>query len=300
MNNNLPNLYDAFGLDRNDDSEALGISLSARDLRLEQMGIAENDPRRTQTVQAFAVLADPAKRATYDAQIDSGIPLTWAQIQHLGNFGSLPTHQPFSAPSSPHQAQPQQQWSTNPDQGYVYGNPTMDHTAQGYNPINDQVNSSMFAGQPFASAPATKGFSGSTPQRPAAGTRLGMAIMDMFFAGIIGAIIAGIFSFGSDFLFGIITFLFTIVYIIGGETVLGSTPAKLLMGYETRDVTTGAKLSAGASLKRNWWKLIGVTGIGSIISFIMAAVYGSSINPGNDMRGAHDRLANAEIVKKNS
>ncbi|MDO5372788.1 MAG: hypothetical protein Q4F10_04990 [Corynebacterium glutamicum] len=69
MNTNLPNLYTAFDLDRSESSEALGVSLSARDLRLEQMGIAHDDPRRAQTVQAFAVLADPAKRATYDAQL---------------------------------------------------------------------------------------------------------------------------------------------------------------------------------------------------------------------------------------
>ena len=41
-----------------------------------------------------------------------------------------------------------------------------------------------------------------------------------------------------------------------------------------------------------------VPGVGGIVSFIMAIVYGSSIKPENEMRGIHDRLANAEVVKK--
>lgn len=53
MNTNLPNLYSAFDLDRTDDTDALGLVLSARDLRLEQMGITPDDPRRAQTVMAW-------------------------------------------------------------------------------------------------------------------------------------------------------------------------------------------------------------------------------------------------------
>ncbi|BAU95075.1 hypothetical protein N24_0813 [Corynebacterium suranareeae] len=295
MNTNLPNLYDAFGLDRSESSEALGISLSARDLRLEQMGISQEDPRRTQTVQAFAVLADPAKRATYDAQIDAGTPLTWAQIQHLGNFGTLSN----SAPPQQPQPQPSQQW--NSGQTYAFGDPTMDYQPQqNYDPMQHQVNSSMYGQQPFASAPAHMYNSNQVFNRPPSSTRLWMAVLDMFFASVAGSIVAGIFSFGSETLFGIIMFLFTIVYIVGSETVFGSTPAKKIMGYETRDVDTQSKLSAGASVKRNWWKLIGFTGIGFVVSLVMAAIYGSSINENNQMRGSHDRLANAEVVKKNS
>lgn len=297
MNTNLPNLYNAFGLDRNESSEALGISLSARDLRLEQMGIASDDPRRAQTVQAFAVLADPAKRATYDAQLESGVPLTWAQIQHLGNFGTLPstpTAQPFAAP----QPEPQQQW--NSGQNYAYGNPTMDYqTQQNYNPLQDQTQASMY-GQPFATTPAPMYNSNQVLNRPTAGTRLWMAILDSIFASIAGGIVAGIFGFGSEFLTSVIMILVLIVYIVGSESFLGSTPAKKIMGYETRDVDTHSKLSAGAAAKRNWWKLISFTGVGFVVSFVMAIVYGSSINESNQMRGMHDRMANAEVVKKNT
>ncbi|GAV96468.1 hypothetical protein CS176_0698 [Corynebacterium glutamicum] len=301
MNTNLPNLYTAFDLDRSESSEALGVSLSARDLRLEQMGIAHDDPRRAQTVQAFAVLADPAKRATYDAQLEAGVPLTWAQIQHLGNFGTLPstpTAQPFAAPQPEPSPEPQQQW--NSGQNYAYGNPTMDYqTQQSYNPMQDQTQASMFA-QPFANTPAPMYNSNQVFNRPTAGTRLWMAILDSIFAGIAGGIVAGIFGFGSEFLTSVIMILVLIVYIVGSESFLGSTPAKKIMGYETRDVDTHSKLSAGAAAKRNWWKLISFTGIGSVVSFVMAIVYGSSINESNQMRGMHDRLANAEVVKKNT
>ncbi|ANE03349.1 RDD family protein [Corynebacterium crudilactis] len=300
MNTNLPDLYNAFGLDRSETSEALGISLSARDLRLEQMGIPQEDPRRAQTVQAFAVLADPAKRATYDAQLATGVPLTWAQIQHLGNFGTLPNSQPFASPQPPQPAaEPQQQW--NSGQTYAYGDPTMDYNAQhSYNPLQDQTQASMYGQQPFSSVPAQQMYGAQTFNRPTASTRLWMAIVDGIIASIAGSIVAGIFGFGSEFLTAIIVALFTIFYIVGSESLLGATPVKKIMGYETRDVDTHARLSAGAAAKRNWWKLISVTGIGTVVSFIMAAVYGSSINENNQMRGAHDRLANAEVVKKNA
>lgn len=306
MNTHLPNLYDAFALDRSESSEALGISLSARDLRLEQMGIAQSDPRRTQTVQAFAVLADPAKRATYDAKIDSGVALTWAQIQHLGNFGTVPDAQPFASPEPPQQPQQTQQQPWNNGQTYTYGNPgnpanpTADYTNQyNYNPLHGQAGfNQAFSNQPMPTY--NSAMSPMAQQRPTASTRLWMAFLDMIIAGIAGSAIAGIFSFGSEFLATIILILFAIVYIVGSETMWGSTPAKKIMGYETRDVNTHARLSAGASLKRNWWKFFGVTGVATFVSFIMAAIYGSSINEANEMRGTHDRLANAEVVKKNA
>ncbi|MFP7364987.1 RDD family protein [Corynebacterium callunae] len=302
MNTNIPNLYTAFGLDRKDDSEALGLSLSARDLRLEQMGIAQNDPRRTQTVQAFAVLADPQKRATYDAKLDAGIPLTWGQIQHLGNFGTLPADNPSASSSQPF-AQPQESAWQPPNSGYVYGDPTVNTASPSYNPFETQAQSSMYGQSAFSATPApfaTHNFGMELSQeRPAASTRLWMAILDLFIATIAGSIVAGIFGFGNDNLMAIIGFLFVIVYVVGAESVWGATPAKKIMGYEVRDVTTHSRLSAGAAAKRNWWKLISIVpGIGSLVSFVMAIIYGNSIKPEDDMRGIHDRMANAEVVKK--
>ncbi|MCK2201065.1 RDD family protein [Corynebacterium callunae] len=298
MNTNIPNLYTAFGLDRNEDSNALALSLSARDLRLEQMGIPQNDPRRTQTVQAFSVLADPQKRATYDAKLDLGIPLTWGQIQHLGNFGTLPAD--TAAPRNPQPfAQPQA--TTN---GYVFGDPTVQAAGQAFNPLDNQVHSAMYGQTPFSPTPASfagqsYGMMNSTSERPTSSTRLLMAILDMFIAGFVGSMVMGFFAYVNESLMFIVGVLFMAFYIIGAESVWGATPAKKLMGYEVRDVTTHSRLSAGAAAKRNWWKVISVVpGVGGIVSFIMAIVYGSSIKPENEMRGIHDRLANAEVVKK--
>lgn len=300
MNTNLPNLYTAFDLDRSDDSEALGVVLSARDLRLEQMGITPNDPRRAQTVMAFSVLNDPAKRALYDEKLNAGLPLTWEQIQHLGNFGTIP-----EAPAAPTWQQTWQQQSTPPPSqqqnfGYNYGDPTTASAQGGYNPFNEQVNSSM-AGSAFSGHAPMSHFSGATPampvERPTAGARLGMAWLDLIIfsigSGILVALL-GLNEFGA-FVLGA---LLMVAYIVGFESIMGATPAKKFFGYEVRDVNTHSRLSAGASAKRNWWKFLNIIPPASIITLIMAGVYGNQINEANQMRGGHDKLANAEVVKK--
>lgn len=306
MTTNLPNLYTAFDLDRSDDSEALGVVLSARDLRLEQMGITPNDPRRAQTVMAFSVLNDPAKRALYDEKLNAGLPLTWEQIQHLGNFGTIP-----EAPAAPTWQQTWQQQSTPPPRqaqqssppqnfGYNYGDPTTAPTHGAYNPFNEQVNSSI-SGTAFSGHAPMSHFSGATPamnvERPTAGARLGMAWLDLIIfsigSGILVALL-GLNEFGA-FVLGA---LLMVAYIVGFESVMGATPAKKFFGYEVRDVTTHSRLSAGASMKRNWWKFLSIIPPASIVTLVMAGVYGNQINEENQMRGGHDKLANAEVVKK--
>lgn len=313
MNTNLPDLYSAFDLDRRDESEELGLVLSARDLRLEQMGVPDTDPRRLQTVMAFAVLADPNKRAIYDEKINAGAALTWDQIRHLGNFGSLDTSE-IPAPRLGAATQPPQQptfdnpFATEPQQapqppvenyGYTYGNPTA-------NPVQNHfagnVNASMFGASGLSSAPATHesyGLSPSGGDRPTSKTRLKMAVVDYFIALMGAGIIVAPLGAGeapSWILMGVVM----IAYVVGFESLTGGTLGKKIFGYEVRDVTTGSRLSAGAAFKRNWWKFVmAVPGIGGVVSLIMAAIYGSSINPSNQMRGIHDKMVNAEVVKKN-
>lgn len=288
MDTNLPNLYTAFGLDRSDDCDALGIVLSARDLRLEQMGVTPDDPRRSQTVMAFAVLNNPAKRALYDEKIDAGIPLSWDQIQHLSNFGTIP------ATPEPPTPQPWQQTTS-----YTYGEPTTAFSGNTYNPFDNQVQSSM-SGSAFTAGSPMVPFGGGNamgPQRPTAGTRLGMAWLDLIIASIGAGLIVGMLGM-NEFGSLVLSALLMIAYVVGFESIMGATPAKKFFGYEVRDVTTHSRLSAGAAAKRNWWKLVnGIPG-GGLVTLIMAAIYGNQINEANMMRGGHDKLANAEVVKK--
>lgn len=293
MNTNLPNLYSAFDLDRTDDTDALGVVLSARDLRLEQMGITPDDPRRAQTVMAFSVLNDPIKRALYDEKLDTGTPLTWDQIQHLGNFGTIP--------EAPPQQQQWQQPQPQNDFGYSFGAPNTAFASNTYNPFDNQVQSSM-SGSHFASHSAMAPYGANNAmnvQRPTAGARLGMAWLDLILAGIAASIVAGIFG-GNEFSVWIITAIVSIAYVVGFESVMGATPAKKFFGYEVRDVNTHSRLSAGAVAKRNWWKFANLIPGGTLVTLIMAGYYGNQIKEENMMRGGHDKMANAEVVKKNS
>ncbi|WP_363321505.1 RDD family protein [Corynebacterium stationis] len=66
-----------------------------------------------------------------------------------------------------------------------------------------------------------------------------------------------------------------------------------------RDVDTHEKLSIEQSIKRQWFRsILIVPGLGQTIGFIGAVVTQFTINPANEQRGAHDRWANAEVVKK--
>ena len=307
MNTNLPNLYTAFDLDRGDDCDALGIVLSARDLRLEQMGVLPDDPRRTQTVTAFSVLNDPAKRALYDEKLDSGTPLTWDQIQHLGNFGTIPEapaqssfHQPWQ--QGAHQTPPPAP-QPEPDTtfGYRFGQPSTEYSSPAFNPFDQQVHNSMSGSSAFSASPVAPFSTGHTMnvERPTAGARLGMAWLDFILASMASGIIVGILGMNT---FGgwVITALVMVAYVVGFESVMGATPAKKFFGYEVRDVDTHSRLSAQAALKRNWWKFLNLVPPGSIITLVMAGYYGSQINGENNMRGGHDKMANAEVVKKQS
>lgn len=299
MDPNL-NLYSAFDLDPADSSESLGLILSARDLRLENMGVSPEDPRRVQTVMAFSVLSDETKRATYDGQLRSGRTLTWGQIRDLGNFGTVPEPEPQNYAGGFHQqpqAQPQQSWDPTAPQGYTYGDPTVAPQPGAYDPLRGPVNSAMF-GQSFANTPVQFGAPAPSTDRPTAGTRLLMAFIDLMIATVAGSMIAGLFG-ASEFLFWLFSSIIMVVYVVGFESAMGATPAKMMFGYQVRNVHTGSRLSAGAAAKRNWWKLINVIpGIGGLVTFIMAIVYGNSINDGNQLRGLHDQMVDAEVVKK--
>src|SRR5699024_7282632 len=157
-------------------------------------------------------------------------PLTWDQIQHLGNFGTIPDAPPQQSFHQTPQPAPQPEPDTT--FGYQFGQPTAEYSSPAFNPFDQQVHSSM-AGSAALSASQASPFGFAHPmnvQRPTAGARLGMAWLDLILASMASGIIVGILGMNS---FGgwIITALVMVAYVVGSETVMGATPAKKFFGY---------------------------------------------------------------------
>lgn len=271
MNNHNVDLYRALGLDPGDDSDSLRILLSGRDAQLEAAGYPPQHPDRQQVQTAFAVLGDPASREQYDAALAQQRPMAWHEVEHLGNFGRFP------------QAQFQQ--------------PT--HTPPGFpDPASPPLN---FANPSYATPAHVQ--SQQNPftvpgERPPAGTRLGMLLLDGLFVTALSGAAAAIFIW-SDVLVALVGVLVMLLYFIGFEIKTGATPAKHIFGYEVRDVKTGQKPSIEQSAKRQWWRFVGlIPGVGGLIAFIGMIVIGSSISPDKEYRGSHDRWAGTEVAKK--
>lgn len=271
MNNPTVDLYRSLGLDPGDDSDSLRILLSGRDAKLEAEGYPPQHPTRQQLQTAFAVLGDPAAREQYDAALAQQRPLAWHEVEHLGNFGRFPEvhfQQPnHPPPGSPDPASPPLNFA---DSGYATPAPVQ-------SPHN-----------PF-----------TTPgERPPAGTRLGMLLLDGLFAAALTGVATAIFAW-SDMLVALVGTLVMLLYFIGFEIKTGATPAKHIFGYEVRDVETGRKPSIEQSAKRQWWRFVALLpGIGTLVAFIGMIVIGSSISPEKEYRGAHDRWAGTEVAKK--
>ncbi|MEJ6013528.1 RDD family protein [Corynebacterium sp. H127] len=245
---------------------------------------------------AYGILAHPEQRATYDQALESGRPLGDYELEHLANFGSWPLLPPQQPAKPTPQPQPQ------PSQ---YARPQPAPPTRPINP-NPAVN-------PFASAnqyqqqqtvPVAPHFAvpvaPMAPNRPSPSARVGMTLLDGLIAlAIVGTITS---SASMDSFIGVLaSALIILVYYLGFEVKFGATPAKLMLGYTVRDVNTGQKLSLEHAAKRNWWRLVAmVPGVGTVVSFIAACIYASTISESNGRQGAHDRIANAEVVKKDS
>lgn len=269
-----PNLYEHFSLDHRSTSRELGILLAAKDARLEQMGFELGDDRRQEAQIAHTILSNPENRATYDQGLEDSFQPTWAQLSELAAYGEWP-------------AQMQR-----PQQPYGFA-PTAQAQASPFDP---------FAPQNKAAAPAP--FSPYQPaqvnaERPLGSTRALMAIADLVLCGMVSTPIAAISAGASELSMSLIFGLCTILYCVGFEVSWGATPVKKLLGYEVRDRTSGDKLSVVQSLKRQWWRVVTlVPGLGGVVSFFAAIFYATTINQENGLLGAHDNLANAEVVKK--
>ncbi|WP_156226997.1 RDD family protein [Corynebacterium comes] len=282
MTSPSPNLYQIHGLDRSASADELGRVIAQRDLDLEMQAIPDSDPRRRQLHTAFAILAAEDRRATYDDALDASLNLTWDDLDYLGNFGTLPDVSLFP----PSQPQPAPQ--SNP---YNYPTYTPSQPGQAADPF---ANPSQYT----AGVPAYQATSAVPADRPGAGLRLGMMLLDGLAASMITGALAAML--GADgFLSWLIVSLVGLAYFLGFEVYTGASPVKHLFGYEVRDSTTGEKLSLEQSAKRQWWRIINIVpGIGSLIALVGMIVIGVSINPANQLIGSHDRWAGAEVVRK--
>lgn len=228
-------------------------------------------------------------------------------------------------PQQPQQAQqffqqPQRQVETR--QGSPYGQPQTQYApptspyAQPFNPHQVAANNANVPAVHNANLPAAQRYAdavAANPEveriaaRPSAGGRFGMALFDGFLAtaasGLVGGLLAaggGVLSDAMNGTLGFVVFtLLFIAYFLGFETYMGGTPVKRMMGYKVANVETGRNLTLGESAKRQWFRVVQIIpGLGSLVSMGGSLFVLASISPSNELRGSHDRWADAEVTKK--
>lgn len=138
--------------------------------------------------------------------------------------------------------------------------------------------------------------------RATPGTRVVLAVVDYVIAAIGVSLLVSLGVYNSAFnevWLTSISGIITVAYYICFEVLVGATPAKLIAGYTVRDVTTREKLTWQQSIKRNWWRVASLVPlIGPLIAFFGALYVVTTIGPKNALRGQHDIMANAEVVRK--
>lgn len=286
-----PDLYEKWDLDRNGGEDELSVLLEAKDIKLGQQGYNQDEPRRVQLRIAASILGSAKKRAEYDEALRTGLRPTWGE---LGTLSSVGQWSPAPRPQPSFHDQPQ-----GPAQAPGFAQPSpyaspyaRDPFAQHASPQQQMVPSPAAAPAPVQHQPE---------KRPSQETRIGMGILDFFLAGgISGAVGAGVDELADVEVLSFVAFcIVMVVYVLGSEVWLGASPAKILAGYTVRDVDTKEKLSLSQSAKRQWWRLINVIpGIGQLVGMLGAVVHATTINEENNLRGSHDDLANAEVVKR--
>ena len=257
-----PNLYTHFTLDPRATSNDLGVQLAAADANLEDIGYIPEDVERQEIAVAARILCEPSSRATYDQGLESGRQPTWRQLEEFAEAGRWRTEAPSTQASN----------------------------AESFSPES----------QPVSVDPSPAPSQDS--QRATPGNRVLMAILDYIIAAVV---VSAVVSFGlSDpnahaALVMSASSLFTVAYYLVSEVYLGATPAKLIAGYTVRDVTTHKNLTWQQSIKRNWWRVASLVPlIGPLVAFVGALYVVTTIGPKNALRGQHDIMANAEVVKK--
>ena len=318
-----PDLYKHMKLDAADECAALGILLAARDADLEGHGVTANDPRRKEIQLCYSILSKPEVRKHYDDAIAAGRKITWPEVEHLANFGTWPdpvtrmnvsespqqTHgwsKPQGRPQQgPQRQQPQQFAQPQPQQSpqqqpqqapYAQTQqPQASPYAQPFNPYQQPNHQHQQIVPQQTQGVYHPSVDPAVADRPSSGTRVGMAFLDYFLLSIVPlALVAG-----DSVVAGVVAGILVAVLFVGTEVAFGGSPAKLMLGYRVRDVNTGEKLSIEKSIKRQWFRsILIVPGLGQTVGLIGAIATSFTINPANELRGAHDRWADAEVVKK--
>lgn len=278
--------YQEFCLDPNDDCTQLGIQLSAQEVRLQQMGHPETSPLMRRVRLAFGILAHEETRHIYDNSLRSQQNRSDYELEYLANFGSwpliVPPQQPQSSPmANPFASVPPVQTPQYPQGVPMNPNPFV--------APNYQVPAQM---------PAAPVFAAQQSARATASARMGLTLLDGVFALILVGSLVEVLD--SSFLLGsLVGGLIVLAYYIAPEVLMGGTPAKLMFGYTVRDVNTGARLSWVQSAKRNWWRLAAIIpAAGPAVSFIASIAYAISLSGDSARMGGHDRIADAEVVKR--
>ncbi|MEX3506979.1 RDD family protein [Corynebacterium sp. LK2590] len=320
------NLYQAHHLDTSDSCQSLGIIMAGRDARLQSLGESEQSPQRREAQLVFAVLSSPQRRELYDAAISAGRSVDWSDLEHLANFDRWPdpnlARPVTQADKQQPPQQPQPQRKPEPPQASPYGQPQTQYAppaspyAQPFNPHQVATNNANVPAVHNANLPAAQRYSdavAANPEveriaaRPSAGGCFGMALFDGFLATVASGLVGGLLAAGGGVLsdamndtLGVVVFtLLFIAYFLGFEAYMGGTPVKRMMGYKVANVETGRNLTLGESAKRQWFRVVQIIpGLGSLVSLGGSLFVLASISPSNELRGSHDRWADAEVTKK--
>lgn len=241
---------------------------------------------------ANAVLTNEDRRAIYDQHM--GDPHTWNHVEYLANFDRWPDD-----------------WQVAADERLfrvmeATEEPDWDHCAQTHfkepEPEPDAFPANPYAGVYQAPPPAPEPGPGPYPEAELAPEPRKTAplflrfVMQLLDTGIITALTAPL---GEGSMRFAVAALFTYVYFAAAEAYLGGTLAKHLFGYQVRNAETGARLSIEESAKRNMWRLItSIPALGVVLGGPLYLIIGLSIAFSPDGRGLHDRLGDAEVVRK--
>lgn len=303
-----PNLYDHYQLPAKESCAELGLRLAARDAQLSQQGYSSADPIRSETMIAYGILSEDANRAAYNEALSAGRDISWAQLEHLSNFGTWPLeYTGWTEPDPEPVAETAPQVAPGPvAEPYAVPATPATSTTTSQNPYGtpgsyqDPFQATAQAQAAAAHAQLQRGVGPVTPEavsqstrRPTSAERWKMGALDAVMAAFFAGAVATTFNISTESDWGNMLFtLFAVAFVVVPEMKWGGSPMKLLRGYRVRDVETGAKLTPEQVLKRNWFRLVSVIpGLGTLIGLIGGIVSLNSANPQHQLRAGHDRWA---------
>lgn len=129
--------------------------------------------------------------------------------------------------------------------------------------------------------------------------RFGARILDGLIVGIPLALI--MFAMGLDltgYLWSLVTTLVTLGYFVFLESSQQGTLGKRILGMSVV-AESGQSLTSEASLRRNWWLLLGlIPFVGGLASLGVAIYIAVTISSDARNQGFHDKMANAVVLDR--